>query len=140
MSYRIRQTTNIGTIKKLHKEIFPKDEYYEHSGNIYWLVEDTDTGEYIAFCIATDIGHRLLYLSRVGVSIGHRGKGLHRRLIRVREAYGKRHNFRCVITYTIIHNPNSFSHLVKNGYELYCPENMWAGDDVLYFRKILSKL
>lgn len=118
----------------LNDSIFPADEWYEHRGNIYWIVRFGKTP--VGFAVGTNIGHRIFYLSRAGILESHRGNGLHKRLIKVRERFARSHNFKYIITYTIKNNPESFCHLIKTGYEIYEPEHEWA-DDVFYFRKLL---
>jgi GNAT superfamily N-acetyltransferase len=134
--YRVRQTNDEFTCRFLHEKILYGDDHYDHIGNVYWLVEHIPTGEFVGFAIGTNIGDGLFYLSRSGVLKEHRGNGLHKRLIGVRERYAKRHGYTHVLTYTIQSNPQSFAHLIKLGYELYEPDYAWVGyKNIFYFRK-----
>ena len=123
-------------MESLHQKTFPEDEFYEHKGNNYWLVKNED-GNYCGFCMATDIGSKMLFLSRVGVLKKYRGQGLHKRMIKIREAFAKRKGFNCILTYTTKDNYQSFAHLIKAGYKLYDPEYAYAGLNVFYFLKEL---
>ena len=137
--YRIRKTNDIFECRYLHEKTLPEDEQYDHEGNVYWLIQHVESGEYVGFAIGTDIGDGLFFLSRSGVLKSHRGQGLHKRLIRVREQYAKRNGFSHVITYTSHTNPQSFSHLIKLKYEIYEPDYAWVGyNGIFYFRKKLK--
>ena len=60
MKYRIRRTYDEFIIRQLHSETFPNDEYYEHIGNVYWLVFDENNNP-VGFCIGTDIGDNIFF-------------------------------------------------------------------------------
>lgn len=121
-------------MRELHEKTLPGDEFYLHSGNHYWSIINSN-GNYCGFCMATDIGHNMVFLSRAGVLKRYRGKGLHKRMIRIREAFAKRNGFKILITYTTKDNYSSFSHLIKEGYKIYEPEYAYAGPNVFYFIK-----
>jgi predicted GNAT family acetyltransferase len=74
-----------------------------------------------------------MFLNSAGVKPAFRGQGLHKRLIKVRLAYAKRHDLP-VITYTSLSNTASSNNLIHCGFKLYLPENAWVGKDYLYWR------
>lgn len=79
-----------------------------------------------------------MFLLRAGVNRKHRGTGLHRRLLRVREAYGKAARIETAVTYVMADNWVSLANLLKARYVIYEPEYAWAGrDGVYYLQKIL---
>jgi GNAT superfamily N-acetyltransferase len=79
------------------------------------------------------------YLCRVGVLPWHRGHGLQRRLLRVREAKARRLGWTSVHTDTTDNIPSSNS-LIKAGYTLFRPALRWGphAHGTLYWRKALG--
>lgn len=134
--YEIRRTTDVNKIKKLHSRILSGDYFYYHSGNAYWVLLANDFP--VGFCIGTDIGHKLLYLSRSGIFTTHRGKGLQKKMIQVREKWGRRNNLESSITYCLLNNPASINSLISSGYRVFEPDYAWAGrTGVVYLKKSL---
>lgn len=80
-------------------------------------------------------------LVRVAVLREFRGKGLHRRLISVREQYARKIRCKQVVAYTSVTNRPSMVALLKSGYEVYFPRLRWDGSwghkGWVYFRKRL---
>ena len=138
MSYQVRRSSDEERVKKLHGIIFPHDEFETSKSRFYWIVTN-ENGDDCGFCIAADYGHGVLFFSRAGVIKKHRGKRLHYRMIKTREAHAKRNGYKHIITYTTTDNYQSFSHLIKMGYEMYNPECAYAGKDVFYFKKDLKQ-
>lgn len=68
-----------------------------------------------------------------------RGKGIQRQLIDVRVKEAERCGANEVYTYTLKWNAHSGMNLIREGFELYHPrpDDMYAGDDVDYFRRYL---
>lgn len=122
-------------MRSLHKKIFPSDEFYESKKNVYWLAiakYSTKEDEIVGFAVATELEYGILFLSRAGVIWKARGKGLQKRLIRVRLNYAKSHEFKQAITYTSIDNIASFVNLLKCKFKPYIPEYCYAGSNVNY--------
>ena len=136
MMYRIRRTNNEFLVRALNAEIFPQDDFYEHEGNIFWIVKKGK--EDVGFFQATDCGDGVMFLSRCGLLESARGQGLHKRMIRTRERYARKHGFESIITYTVRDNISSSVNILKCGYSLYIPEYQYVGDEVLYFKKDLT--
>lgn len=137
MKFSIRRTFDEDLIKNLHTHTFPSDEYYKHNGNYYWIIRN-DLDQPAGFCIATDIGSKILFLSRAGILKPFRGWGLHIKLIQVRERFAKTNGFDSIITYTTKDNYASFCNLIKRGFKLYDPDWEYAGSNVFYFMKDLK--
>jgi len=76
------------------------------------------------------------YFCRAGVLKHARGKGLQKKLIRVRIAYARRQGLKTLITDTT-DNIVSANNLIACGFKLYEPSNSWAFDHSLYWRKDL---
>ena len=76
------------------------------------------------------------YLCRVGIHPLHQGKGLHKRLIRVRESHAKRLKWHWLVTDTSPDNYASSNSLIRSGYSLYEPWYPWAENKAsLYWGK-----
>ncbi len=76
------------------------------------------------------------YLVRSGVLEGHRGHGLQRRLLRVREAFARRVGWRRTLTDTT-DNPASSNNLIRAGYRMFDPDTPWGPDGACYWQKVL---
>ena len=133
--FSIKQTTRIDRVHALHSDTLPEDEQYIRSGNRYWLVKKGR--KEVGFAILTILDKEIAFLSRAGLLPCARGKGLHTRLIRVRERYARKHGIKKIITYTTRDNITSAHNLEKNGYRLYIPDNQYGGKEMLYFMKEL---
>jgi len=133
----IRQTHNLDEILILNALIFPEDELDVSINTSHWVARDKHSGKPVGFCSVSDIGQGVLFLSRSGLLREYRGRNTQRKFIAIRERYARRHGFECIITYTLKDNYQSFSSLIKKGYELYDPEYDYVGGDVFYFRKKL---
>jgi GNAT superfamily N-acetyltransferase len=78
------------------------------------------------------------YLCRAGVLESHRGRGLQKRLIRVRERKARKLGWTHVVTDTY-ENPASANSLIKCGFRSYLPRNPWGAKGVAYWIKRLRK-
>lgn len=74
------------------------------------------------------------YLCRSGVLPSHRGRGLQKRLIRVRERKARALGMKWLISDTY-ENPPSSNSLIACGYRTYHPSEPWGADGVTYWRK-----
>lgn len=141
MTYRIREVDSFeeaDTLKELHELTFidtapPPD--FEHGS--WWLcyLEDQPVG----FAGLTPSTYLPLtgYLKRAGVRHEHRGNGLQRRLISVRERHARRLGWSTIYTDTATFNVKSSNNLFRAGFELFRPDPIWNGEDFLYWRKSL---
>ena len=76
------------------------------------------------------------YLKRAGVSPAHRGHGLQRRFLKVRECRARRVGWSHLISETTdtVYSANNF---IRAGYRLYEPKKPWAFKNSLYWMKSL---
>lgn len=79
------------------------------------------------------------FLCRAGVMPAARGKGLQRRLIKVREKEAKRKGWTVVLSDADSANPTSLNNLYACGYRAYVPSKQWDGYGFVYVRKIIDK-
>jgi GNAT superfamily N-acetyltransferase len=123
-------------IERLHRECFPSDALCELEG-IWWLAKDGATPVAFAAMKASAQWGDAAYLSRCGVLASHRGQGLQRKLIRVREAAARSQGLRWLITDTR-RNPASVNNLTRAGFQMYEPSRPWSFKDALYWKKKLD--
>ncbi len=126
-------------LRALQKEILPEDTP-DYTGSGWWWVARTDSGLPIGFCgIKPSIKWSdTMYLCRAGVLDAFQGKGLQKRLIRVRERFAKELGMNWLITDTY-HNPASSNSLISCGFKLFIPSDPWAAKGALHWRKRISK-
>lgn len=94
-------------------------------------------GAYVGRSAAKRFDSELYYLTWTEVHPEHRGKGLHKRLIRARLKHARREGYKACITYTLPHVTNSSNNLIDCGFRLYRPETLWADEEALYWWKEL---
>jgi GNAT superfamily N-acetyltransferase len=146
MVYRISEVDGTDeeiadTLRELHDEIFGSTApQIDPDKGHWWLAFAIDEGREIAgFCglVPTARDPALGYLQRAGVRKPHRGAGLQRRFVRVREARARRLGMYGMVTDTT-DNPSSANNLIKCGYRIYSPENPWGFNHTIYWTKALS--
>lgn len=117
----------------LHQICLPHDTLPDFSVGEWWLA--WHHGEPVAFCglKASEQWCDTGFLSRAGVVPEHRGRGLQKRLIRVRLARARALGWRHAVTYTV-DNPPSANSLIACGFRMYHPQNPWCEDRVEYWR------
>jgi GNAT superfamily N-acetyltransferase len=76
------------------------------------------------------------YLWRAGVAPGHRGRGLQKRLIRVRERKARALGWEWLFTDTT-QSPASSNSLIACGFKVYQPSHGYGYDQTIYWRKRL---
>jgi GNAT superfamily N-acetyltransferase len=128
-------------IKELHELTFWKEAPpVNPEGGYWWLAYALDGARDIAgFCGLTwsTLAPETGYLKRAGVLAEHRGAGLQRRFVKVREAKARRLGMRWVVTDTTDNIPSA-NNLIKCGYLLFKPEVPWGPSGAtLYWRKTL---
>lgn len=132
---------DLESVRHMDRVIFPYDEKIELDGAVWWLVEDDD-GAVVGFG-GVSIGPPYAfvsqaYLRRAGLLSRVAGRGLHRRLIRVRLAYARAQGATHAVTYTVSDGLKSANNLIACGFRLYTPWQAWAGKGPLYFRLVLG--
>jgi GNAT superfamily N-acetyltransferase len=143
--YRIKQVDGTDddiaeTLHELHDAIFADSApSIDPERGHWWLAYAVDGDREIAgFCGLTptygqpEIG----YLKRAGVLPWHRGSGLQRRFVRVREALARRLGMSALVTDTS-DNPSSANNLIACGYRIYRPPNPWGFPHTIYWTKNL---
>lgn len=151
MPYRIRQVDGhddeiADTLRDLHDEIFGNTApQIDPEHGWWWLAFAADQARDIAgFCGLTptygdprvENVPNIAYLKRAGVLLPHRGQGLQRRFVRVREALARRLGFTSIVTDTT-DNPSSANNLIACGYRIYKPQGPWGFNHTIYWSKQL---
>lgn len=124
------------TLHKMQKACLPHDRAYFPDKGTYWIGYDADTP--VAFCIVAPSVRWIdaVYLARAGVLPSHRGYGLQKRMISIRERWARRNGYVWAVTDTA-ENPASANSLIAKGYRMFDPSKPWALDYSLYWRKRL---
>jgi GNAT superfamily N-acetyltransferase len=140
MTYSIRQVDasheNIRQILvRLHKDTFI-DPLPDFLVGTWWIAYCDETP--VGFCGLTSVASwpNAGYLSRTGVLLKHRGKGLQKRLIKVRASKARKDGLQWLISATYNNVPSSNS-LIGCGFKMYKPNIPWLASGSLYWRKKL---
>ena len=124
------------TLNQLQLEILPADALDDVSGG-YWWIAYSD-GNPVGFCGVKqssrwfDTG----YLCRAGLLPEHTGKGIQKRMIRVRAQLAKKVGWRWLISDTY-ENPASTNSLTACGFKMYTPSIKHGAHGTCYWRKKL---
>lgn len=126
------------TINELHAPCFGDREYGPIEGSHWWLAEDPE-GAAVGFAgLTVSLREGGAYLCRAGVLKDHRGHGLQRRLIKVREKFARQCDLNFMVTDTVEGNYHSANNLIEEGFRLYDPLTPWGSVGSLYWRKELA--
>jgi hypothetical protein len=147
MTYRIREVDasdeevaeQIHIFNRESSPRFPELKEYELEGvNCYWWFayygEDP-----VGFCgmVPSRLYQNTGYLKRAAVPIiKHRGNGLQRRFLRVRETKARCLGWQCLITETLIDNIYSSNNLIRSGYVLFEPKERWANESIFWKKQL----
>lgn len=129
------QPATAALLQWLQLEVLPHDQPLPPDEGAWWVAYDGASP--VAFASVRpsaqfgDCG----YLSRAGVLSSHRGRGLQKRLIRVREQYARRQGWRWLLTDTAPGNSPSANSLITCGFRLYTPTRPWGLQGACYWRK-----
>lgn len=141
--YKIKLIDNLESdmqevLTELHLlTFFDTAPVYDFSTGWWWLVYTKDTKEEIGFCgLGRGRTAHTGYLCRSGVLPKHRGHGLQRRMIQVRERFARKAGFTKIVTDTL-DNIQSSNNLIKSGYLMYNPEIPWSFESSSYWQKDL---
>lgn len=104
------------------------------SDGTYWGAFEGNLMVAFAGLVPSAGWHGAAFFHCAGVMPMYRGRGLQKRMIRIRLAYARRHGMIGARTYTVLDNPASSRSLIACGFKLYRPENMWAGSHVNYWK------
>jgi ribosomal protein S18 acetylase RimI-like enzyme len=117
-------------------QCFPGDDLYSKRKCYWWIVYKGTKP--IAFAGLKPYDNGEGFMCRVGVLPGHRGRGLQKQLLILREVKARELGLTDLFTYTLL-VAASIKSLLSAGYEIYPPEHEYAGEEVLYFRKTLCE-
>lgn len=125
-------------VMSLDHRCFPQDKRCEFENNYWWFLYNRK--KVIAYCsmMFIDRGGLVGYFTRVGVLKNYRGRGLQRKLIKARINYAKRKGADRVVTYTLCSNTSSSNNLIACKFKTYKPTIMWAGEDCIYWQRMLN--
>jgi RimJ/RimL family protein N-acetyltransferase len=118
-------------LKELDAKVFYGCNNEFKKNRDWWVV--LDNGNIIAYCGCL-YSYSICIFVRAWVHYDYRGKGLHGKMIKSRINAAKK-NCKSVITYTTHDNSASANNLIKNGFKLYIPEYLYAGEEMIYFKK-----
>lgn len=123
----------------LQLEILPSDKVAPTERGWWWIAYDSQLP--IGFCgmYLSSNWANTGYLCRAGILPEYRGKGLQKRLIRVRERKARKLGWTHLVTDTY-NNPASANNLISCGYRNYLPRTPWGADGVNYWiKRLISK-
>jgi GNAT superfamily N-acetyltransferase len=112
------------------------DEPYDVSDGHWWIAYEGEMPIGFAGVVRSLQWSDAGYLCRSGVLRSHRGKGIQKRLIRVREAKAKRLGWNWLLSDTY-KNPPSANSLIGCGFRTFLPSRPWGFDGAIYWRKRL---
>jgi GNAT superfamily N-acetyltransferase len=127
---------NVELLYQLQTECLPYDKKYNVSDGVWWIAYQESRPVAFAGVVPSSRWRDTGYLCRSGVIKNYRGRGVQKRLIRVRQAYARKMGWAWLITDTY-HNPPSSNSLISCGFRLFDPTNPWGAKGTLYWRKKL---
>jgi GNAT superfamily N-acetyltransferase len=144
MTYTIREVDGSDedieeTIREMHdrEPDFPSMDVEAFLHGFWWIASDSALRPVgFAGMVASQQFLKSGYLYRAGVLPVHRGHGLQRKLIQVREMKARKIGWTHIVSDCTdnIHSANNF---IRAGYRLYRPRRPWAFSNTLYWRKEL---
>lgn len=119
---------------RMQVECLPGDRPLAARDGDWWICY-TEAGTPVGFCALKSSVRwaETGYLSRAGVLPGHRGKGLQKRLIRVRIARARQLGWKWLLSDTS-ENPASANSLIACGFRMYEPRDPYGLETSLYWR------
>ncbi len=132
---KIARTNRFDHIARLDVKGNPWDVWgtTELQRHVWWMATN-DAGRNVAY--AQD-SFRTVYLAWASVLPAARGKGLQKKLINVRCAYGRKQGAKVALTYTAHSNVPSMRSLIACGFKPYEPARKYAGPEWVYWWKDL---
>ena len=126
-------------VKRLDKILFSGDKRIDTSKYWVWVVRHE--GKPIAYgamrACEAEVNKGLVLLTRAGVLPAWRGKGIQKKLIRLRVRKAKSLGYDTAIAYVMGMNCASSNALIGCGFRLYHPSDLYAGYRTIYLRKQL---
>ncbi len=137
-SYRIREVDGEESddiLAELHENTFADAAYLpDFKIGFWWIVYHGKEPVGFAGLVPSQQRVDAGYMIRAGVVPKHRGRGLQKRLIRVREAKARRLGWTSLVSDTM-ENIRSANNLIRHGFKLYNPIFAYSFDTALYWEK-----
>lgn len=134
--YSNRRAADI--LDHLQVQIMPEDFKCEYKINDrWWIVFDDELPIAYACVRPLALLPSYWYLARAGVLLEFRGRGLQKKLIRLRCNAARRAGATHVVTDTHRTNHPSSNSLIACGFKLYTPQDKWSFETGLYWMKEL---
>lgn len=132
----VRATTahHFAQIAGLQKTIFPYDTPHPTDSGAWWLAFDGAFPVAFAGVVPSTQWCDAAYLCRAGVVKSHRGRGIQKHLIVLRERHMRAQGMNWMVTDTT-KNPASSNSLIAKAYRLFEPSKPWGLAGALYWRK-----
>lgn len=127
-------------IYELQVLTLPDDAVILPDDAVWWIVYSGQ--DPVAHCAVQQSEHDpgRWFLIRAGVLKAYRGQGLQKRMIRKRLSFLRAEtDAYLAYTYTSPHNVPSSNSLISTGFKLYRPEELYAGDEMLYWKKDITR-
>lgn len=121
-------------LKKMQREYLPGSPIANPTLGHWWVVYDNDIPIGFASMVASFRWANTGYLNRSGVAPDHRGNGIQKKLIKVRESYAKRIGYTHLVSDTRF-NPPSANSLISCGFKTYEPKHPWSFTTSIYWIK-----
>jgi GNAT superfamily N-acetyltransferase len=128
--------SNRELLLSMQKEILPYDKPHDVTEGDWWIAYQDGNPIGFAGIVPSARWSGTGYLCRAGVYSNYRGRGVQKRLIRVRQTFAKKIGWEYLITSTY-ENPASSNSLISCGFKLYEPLHPWGAKGTLYWRKKL---
>ena len=126
----------LNILNELDDKIFPDDDRAKKQGS-YWWIAFNKNKEPIGFGGLRIFFGKIATFTRAGVLKEYRGKGIHKRLIRVREKMARKLGIQKIVTYVAKFNLDSANNLIKDGFQLYKPSYEYGLKNAFYLIKEL---
>jgi GNAT superfamily N-acetyltransferase len=126
----IRRSNDMEAIRAMDRLCLPGCGFYE--GDFWWIVYDEKRPVGYAGMAYSHQWTDVMYLCRAGIIPEYRGRGLQKRLIRVRVNLARKMGMVAVVTETR-RNPASANNLISCGFKMYEPRNPWSFSDACYW-------
>ena len=142
INYRIREIDggdNADILTELHSQCFGSEApQADYDIGHWWLAYYEKEPIGFAGLTPSQFTSYCGYLKRAGVLPEHRGHGLQRRLVRVRESRARKNGWSRIVT-DCTDNPASANNLFKAGYRMFTPKAPWFRESTLYWIKSIER-
>lgn len=133
---RVNGATFKWLLHHMQLEILPGTKPADTEVGAWWIAFDGLTPVAFAASTASRQWSDAGYMSRCGVVESHRGRGLQKRLLKVREKHARKQGMNWAVSDTRDNLPSA-NNLIASGYRLYAPGKPWSYRGALYWRKKL---